>query len=86
MVSDITGVTGLRIIRAIASGVVDPDELAAWRDSRCESSPETIREALVEHYQREHVFALRQALEMYDAYQAQVALGYVLTETAEVVS
>lgn len=73
VVSDITGVTGLRIIRAIATGVVDPDELAAWRDSRCKSSPETIREALVGHYQREHVFALRQALEMYDAYQAQVA-------------
>ena len=47
VVSDITGVTGLRIIREIASGVVDPDELAKWRDSRCKASPETIREALV---------------------------------------
>ncbi len=73
VVSDITGVTGLRMIRAIASGVVDPDLLAAWRDSRCKSSRETIREALVGHYQREHVFALRQALELYDVYQAQVA-------------
>ena len=71
--SDITGVTGLRMIRAIAAGVVDPDELAKWRDSRCKASPETIREALVGHYQSEHVFALRQALELYDVYQMQVA-------------
>ena len=73
VVSDITGVTGLRIIRAIVSGVVDPDELAKGRDSRCKASPETIREALVGHYQPEHVFALRQALELYDVYQTQVA-------------
>ncbi len=53
VVSDITGVTGLRIIREMAAGVVDPDELAKWRDSRCKASLETIREALVGHYQPE---------------------------------
>lgn len=73
VVSDITGVTGLRIIRAIVSGTRDPDELASYRDRRCKSSPQIIREALVGNYQREHVFALRQALELYDFYQAQVA-------------
>ena len=73
VVSDITGVTGLRIIRSIVPGVADPDELAKGRDSRCKASPETIREAPVGHYQPEHVFAPKQALELYDVYQTQVA-------------
>ena len=49
VVSDITGVTGLRIIRSIVPGVADPDELAKGRDSRCKASPERIREAPVGH-------------------------------------
>ena len=47
VVSDVTGATGLRIIRAIVSGNTDPEELARFRDVRCKASPETIREALV---------------------------------------
>ena len=47
VVSDLTGVTGLRIIRAIASDNTDPEELARYRDVRCKVSPETVREALV---------------------------------------
>ena len=73
VVSDVTGATGLRIIRAIVSGNTDPEELARYRDVRCKASPETIREALVGNYQREHVFALSQALALYDFYQVQVA-------------
>ena len=73
VVSDVTGVTGLRIIRAIVSGHTDPEELARYRDVRCKASPETIREALVGNYVREHVFALSQALALYDFYQIQVA-------------
>ena len=73
VVSDVTGATGLRIIRAIISGNTDPEELARYRDVRCKASPETIREALVGNYQREHVFALSQALALYDFYQVQVA-------------
>ena len=46
VVSDVTGATGLRIIRAIVSGNTDPEELARFRDVRCKASPETIREAL----------------------------------------
>ena len=72
VVSDVTGATGLRIIRAIVSGNTDPEELAQYRDVRCKASPETIREALVGNYQREHVFALSQALALYDFYQVQV--------------
>ena len=73
VVSDVTGVTGLRIIRAIVSGNTDPEKLARNRDVRCKASTETVREALVGNYQREHVFALSQSLALYDFYQAQVA-------------
>ena len=71
VVSDITGVTGMRIIRAIVGGERDPDVLAAMRDVRCKASVETIRAALVGNYQPEHVFALQQALALYDFYQAR---------------
>jgi transposase len=72
VVSDITGATGMKIIRAIVAGQHDPAELATYRDVRCKASEETIREALTGHYRREQVFALRQALELYDSYQAQI--------------
>ena len=47
--------------------------MAAYRDRRCHASVETIRAALVGNYREEHVFALAQALELYDVYQAKVA-------------
>src|SRR5713226_2525202 len=55
VVTDITGVTGMRIIRAIVSGAHAPDALAQLRDARCAASPDTIREALTGNYRREHV-------------------------------
>jgi transposase len=73
VVTDITGVTGMRIIRAIVAGTRAPDVLAAFRDVRCAASEETIREALTGHYRPEHVFALRHALELYDVHQAKLA-------------
>lgn len=72
VVSDITGDTGMRIIRSIVGGERDPAVLAAMRDRHCKSSVETIRAALVGNYQPEHVFALQQALALYDFYQARV--------------
>jgi transposase len=72
VVSDITGATGMRIIRAIVSGTHAPDQLAEFRDPRCTASEETIRDALTGNYRPEHVFALRQALELYDVYQAKI--------------
>jgi transposase len=73
VVTDITGVTGMRIIRAIVAGTRAPDVLAAFRDVRCAASEETIREALTGHYRPEHVFALRHALELYDVHQVKLA-------------
>jgi transposase len=73
VVTDITGVTGMRIIRAIVSGIQAPDALADFRDPRCTASQETIRAALTGNYRPEHVFALRHALELYDVHQAKIA-------------
>lgn len=73
VVNDITGKTGMLIIRDIVAGERDPEKLARYRDSRCKSSMETICAALVGNYQAEHVFALTQAVELRDFYQQQVA-------------
>lgn len=73
VVSDITGATGMKIIRAIVAGERDPDVLAEYRDVRCKSSPETIRAALVGNDRAEHIFALAQSLDLYDFYKAKTA-------------
>jgi len=73
VISDISGVTGLKIVRAIVAGERDPDTLAAMRDARCRESESTIREAMRGNYQPEHVFALAQALALFDFYQQRVA-------------
>jgi transposase len=72
VVQDITGATGMKIIRAIVAGERDSHVLAKFRDIRCKSSEETICSALVGNYQPEHVFALTQSLALYDFYQARV--------------
>jgi hypothetical protein len=59
VVSDVTGVTGMSIIRAIVAGTRAPEELAKYRDRRCAASEETIRAALTGNYRGEHVFALK---------------------------
>jgi len=73
VVSDITGVTGMKVIRAIVDGNHDPAALAEFRDRRCKASKSTIREALTGNYREEHVFALRQSLDLYEFHQAKIA-------------
>lgn len=73
VVTDITGKTAMRILRAIIAGQRDPAVLASYRDCRCKSSEETIRQALVGHYREEHVLALRQSLALYDTYHEHIA-------------
>jgi hypothetical protein len=73
VVSDITGVTGMNIVRAIVAGERDPNVLASHRERGCHASVETICQALVGNYREEHVFALSQAIELYDVYQTKVA-------------
>jgi len=72
VLSDLTGTTGLQIIRAIVAGERDPQVLARLRHGRCQRSEAEIAKALSGHYRPEHVFALKQALALYDFYTAQV--------------
>ena len=69
VVSDITGVTGMKIIRAIVEGERDLDTLASYRDVRCKASVETIKAALNGNDRPEHIFALTQSVEIYDFYK-----------------
>ncbi len=73
VVADITGLTGMTIIRAILAGERDPQLLAQHRDPRCKKSAEVIAKSLVGNYREEHLFALQQAVILYDTYQAQLA-------------
>jgi transposase len=73
VLSDISGITGLAIIRAIVAGERNPAKLAELRHGRCQRSAADIAKALTGHYRAEHVFALKQALALYDAYTAQLA-------------
>jgi transposase len=73
VLSDVTGLTGLRIIRDIVAGHTDPAALAQHRDPRCRASEAEIRAALTGHYRPEHLFVLQQNLELFDAYQRQIA-------------
>jgi transposase len=72
VLSDITGVTGMLIIRDIVAGERSPERLARHRDPRCAKSKEEIAKSLHGHYKPEHVFALQQALEAHDFYQRQI--------------
>ena len=72
VVTDITGVTGMAIIRAIGNGERHPARLAALRDGRCKQSEATIARALEGTWRDEHLFALRQAVELFDVYHAKI--------------
>ncbi len=72
VVSDITGVTGMRIIEAILAGQRDPHELAKLRDRRCKRDEATIAQALFGSWREEHLFALRQAVDLYRFYHQKI--------------
>ena len=73
VISDLTGLTGMAIIRAILAGERDRLKLAALKDWRIKSDSHTIAKALEGDYRPEHLFALRQAVELYDYYQQKIA-------------
>jgi len=72
VISDITGTTGLSIIRAIVAGERDPKVLAAKKDGRIKASCEQIAAALTGDYRPELVFVLHQELQLYEFYQVQI--------------
>jgi transposase len=71
-VADIAGVTGMRILRAIAQGQHDPQTLAAMRDPNCKKSKEEIAKALEGTWDAAHLFELKQLLKAWDFYQNQL--------------
>lgn len=89
VVSDITGVTGLRIVRDIVAGRRDPVHLAQHRDPRCRASEAEIIAALTGHYRADYLFVLQQNLALFDVCQTQIAdcdqaiAGHLRTLTAD---
>jgi transposase len=72
VVSDITGATGMKIIRDIIKGERCATTLATHRDIRCKESEKTITAALTGNYRDEHIFTLTQAVELWDFYQERI--------------
>lgn len=66
VLTDVMGMTGQAIIRAIVAGERDPKVLAHHRDRRVKASADEITKALTGNWRDEHLFVLRQALAMYD--------------------
>jgi transposase len=71
-VSDVTGKTGLSIIKAIVGGRRDPAALAGLRNPRCKQDAEQIARALQGNWRAEHLFELKQALQLYEFYHKQI--------------
>jgi transposase len=73
VLDDITGATGMKIIRAVLAGERDPRRLAALRHGKCKHDEATIAAALQGDWREEHLFALAQAVELIAAYEAKIA-------------
>lgn len=72
-VTDLTGTTGMAIVRAIVAGERDPGRLAVHRDRRCHKSVEEIAQYLTGTWREEHLFNLAAALRLYDSLQETIA-------------
>ena len=73
VISDISGLTGQAIVRAIVAGERDPRKLAQFRDPQIQASEEEIAKSLEGNWRPELSFVLQQELEMYDTYQRRIA-------------
>jgi transposase len=72
-ITDVSGITGMTIIRKILQGERDPRQLAKLRDWRIAASEEEIAHSLEGHWREDILFELRQVVEAYDFYQQQIA-------------
>jgi transposase len=73
VISDIVGETGQRIVRAILDGERDPLTLAKLRNGHIRASEADIVKSLQGNWRAEHLFALKQAVNLYDSYQTSIA-------------
>jgi transposase len=65
VVSDLTGVTGMAILKAIIAGERDPQRLAQLRNPHCHHTEDDLAKALQGTWRAEHLFTLQQAVELY---------------------
>lgn len=72
VISDITGKSGLAIIRAIVAGNHNPKSLSQLADGRCRASREIIAKSLEGTWEKDVLFMLNQSLQAYDFYKAQI--------------
>ena len=72
VISDLSGVTGQKIVRAIVAGERDPRKLAELSDPRIQASKEEIAKSLEGNWRQELLFVLQQEVEMYDIYQQRI--------------
>ncbi len=73
VVTDITGLTGMRIIKAILAGERDAKKLVEEnRHGGCHTSAAVMMQSLIGNFRAEHLFALQQAVELYEEYQAKI--------------
>ena len=73
VISDVSGLTGQTIVRAILAGERDPRKLAELSDPRIHASREEIAKSLEGNWRPELLFVLQQEVEMYDTYQRRIA-------------
>jgi transposase len=73
VVRDVTGLTGLKIIEDICSGILDPKELAKNRHYNCRKSEEEIAKALVSNEREDYIFGLQQEFDRHQFYVAKIA-------------
>ena len=74
VLSDVTGVSGLRIIQAILAGERDAKVLARLADCRVRASQATIEKALRGDYRVEQLFLLQSAFDLYQTYEQKIHL------------
>jgi transposase len=74
VLSDVTGLSGRRIIEAILAGERDVQKLAELVDCRVRASQATVRKALQGDYRAEHLFLLQCAYDLYQSYERKIAL------------
>jgi transposase len=73
VISDIMGVTGQKILRAILAGERDAEKLAGMRHAGIQASREEIVASLTGNWRAELLFALKQEMDRYDFCQWQIA-------------
>jgi hypothetical protein len=79
VISDVTGLTGMKIIKAIVAGEQDPQILASFKDPHIKSSTADIAASLTGDYRREHLFVLQQELTRYKSHCSD-RLIYILIQ------